>query len=402
MQLRSLELFCSVAQQRSFSRAAESHAVTQSAVSQAVLQLEENLGVRLVDRSKRPLNLTDAGAVFHQGLRKILGDYRALEQEVRSLGSRLQGRLRVAAIYSVAASYMPEASEAFQQMHPDVDLRIEPATPTQVLELAASGEVDFGLISYARSTRTVRATHWQREPMRLICAPEHPMAAGGPVQLAELDRLPMIGFETSLKVRREIDQFFSQHGVRVEYFMEFDNLDSMIRAIQANRGIGVLPEAAVRRETANDSLRVVACPELSLERPLGIIRRRSGKLSPAASEFAEMLLGKPLETTGRRTGKPAKPIRQAKVRQAKQAGQDQPDKQVRQVEQVKQAKPPASPSPSRQLQTNPGGRTTGDSRAKAKADAKTRVGGKGKEEPPGPALRNSQTASAGNASRPEQ
>ncbi|QEG40730.1 LysR family transcriptional regulator [Roseimaritima ulvae] len=295
MQLRSLELFCSVAQQRSFSRAAETHAVTQSAVSQAVLHIEEVLGARLVDRSKRPLNLTDAGAVFHQGLRKILGDYRALEQEVRCLGSRLQGRVRVAAIYSVAASYMPEATAAFQQMHPDVEIRIEPATPTRVVELASSGEADFGLISYARGTRAVRSTHWQKEPMRLICAPEHPMATAGDVELNSLNKLPMIGFETSLKVRREIDQFFSHHGVRPNYQFEYDNLDSMIRAIQANQGIGILPEAAVRRETAAGSLRVVACPELSLQRPLGIIRRRSGKLSPAAREFAEMLLGKPIE-----------------------------------------------------------------------------------------------------------
>ncbi len=305
MQLRSLELFCSVAQQRSFSRAAETHAVTQSAVSQAVLHIEEALGARLVDRSKRPLNLTDAGAVFHQGLRKILGDYRALEQEVRCLGSRLQGRVRVAAIYSVGASYMPEATTAFQQMHPDVEIRIEPATPTRVVELAASGEVDFGLISYAKGTRTVRSTHWQKEPMRLICAPEHPMVSAGDVQLTALNNLPMIGFETSLKVRREIDQFLIHHGVRPNYQFEYDNLDSMIRAIQANRGIGILPEAAVRRETAAGSLRVVACPELSLQRPLGIIRRRSGKLSPAAREFAEMLLGKPIDPTQPPSPKPA-------------------------------------------------------------------------------------------------
>lgn len=304
MQLRSLELFCSVAQQRSFSRAAETHAVTQSAVSQAVLHIEEALGARLVDRSKRPLNLTDAGAVFHKGLRKILGDYRALEQEVRCLGSRLQGRVRVAAIYSVGASYMPEATAAFQQMHPDVEIRIEPATPTRVVELASSGEADFGLISYAKGTRALRSTHWQKEPMRLICAPEHPMATAGDVQLAALNNLPMIGFETSLKVRREIDQFFVHHGVRPNYQFEYDNLDSMIRAIQANRGIGILPEAAVRRETAAGSLRVVACPELSLQRPLGIIRRRSGKLSPAAREFAEMLLGKPLEPPPAASSKP--------------------------------------------------------------------------------------------------
>lgn len=295
MHLRSLELFCSVAQLRSFSRAADAHAVTQSAASQAVLQLEQNLGVRLVDRSKRPLRLTDAGTVYHTGLRKVLGDYRALEQEVRYLASRLQGIVRIAAIYSVGASYMPEATAAFQQLHPDVEVRIEPASPTRVLELAASGEADLGLMSYCKGTRSIRSAHWQKEPMCLIAAPEHPLAGKGEVDLTALHNLAMIGFETTLKVRREIDLFLSRQDVRARYCLEYDNLDSIIRAIQANAGIGILPEASVRRETASGTLKVVPCSELSLQRPLGIVWRRSGKVSLAAAEFAEMLLGKPLE-----------------------------------------------------------------------------------------------------------
>ena len=90
--------------------------------------------------------------------------------------------------------------------------------------------------------------------------------------------------------------------------MEFDNADSMIRAIQANRGIGIVPEAAVRRETADGSLRVVACRELRMTRPLGIIFRRSGRLSRAASEFGSLLLGRPIESDKRiksSGGKPA-------------------------------------------------------------------------------------------------
>lgn len=299
MHLRSLELFCSVAQLRSFSRAADAHRVTQSAVSQAVLQLEQQLGVQLVDRSKRPLVLTDAGSVYHDGLQRFLGDYRTLEQEVRCFGNRLRGRVRVAAIYSVGASYMPEATAEFARQHPEVEVRIEPATPQRVVELSTNGEVDFGLISYPRSTRSLLSTRWQTEPMRLIASPEHRLAGERAVELRALDGLAMIGFETSLKVRREIDHFLAEHRVRPQYTMEFDNLDSIIRAIQANRGIGILPEAAVRREAASGYLRVVACPELRLDRPLGIIRRRSGKLPKAAAEFAEMLLGRPLDAVKR-------------------------------------------------------------------------------------------------------
>ena len=77
--------------------------------------------------------------------------------------------------------------------------------------------------------------------------------------------------------------------------MEFDNIDSLIRAVQANQGIGIMPEAAVRRETANGSLRILPCHDLFLSRPLGIAWRRGGRLGPAAREFAALLLGRPLD-----------------------------------------------------------------------------------------------------------
>jgi DNA-binding transcriptional LysR family regulator len=132
--------------------------------------------------------------------------------------------------------------------------------------------------------------------MRIVCSSEHPLADQHEVTLYQLRRLDMIGFDRGLQLRHEIDQCLARAGIEVNVRMEFDNADSMIRAIQANRGIGIVPEAAVRRETANGSLRVVACRELRMTRPLGIIFRRSGRLSRAASEFGSLLLGRPLES----------------------------------------------------------------------------------------------------------
>ena len=111
--------------------------------------------------------------------------------------------------------------------------------------------------------------------------------------------MEMVGFDRELQLRQEIDACLAEAGVKVNVIMEFDNCDSMIRAIQANHGIGFVPEAAVRRETAVGSLRIVACRELRMTRPLGIIFRRSGRLSTAADEFGSLLLGRPIETERR-------------------------------------------------------------------------------------------------------
>ena len=95
---------------------------------------------------------------------------------------------------------------------------------------------------------------------------------------------------------RAVDSFLVRNGVSVDVTMEFDNIDSMIRAVEANQGMSILPEATVRKETASGSLRVVACKQLKLTRPLGIIAKRAGKLTRAADEFASMLLGRAITT----------------------------------------------------------------------------------------------------------
>lgn len=299
MHFRTLELFCTIAEQRSFSKAATVHHLTQSAVSQAIQHLEESVGVQLIDRSKRPLVLTSAGRTYLSGLRGILRSYERLEREVRSTSTQLSGQINIGTIVSVGLSYMPEASEAFARIHPEVDVKTEFGSNDRVFEMTSEGEVDFGLVSFPRSTKHLQFVLWQQEPMRIVCSAEHPLAVHHEVTLAQLRRLDMIGFDRALQLRQEIDQCLARAGIEVNVRMEFDNADSMVRAIQANRGIGILPEAAVRRETANGSLRVVACRELRMTRPLGIIFRRSGRLSRAASEFGSLLLGRPLESGNR-------------------------------------------------------------------------------------------------------
>lgn len=272
------------------------HHLTQSAVSQAMQHLEESVGVQLIDRSKRPLVLTPAGKTYLTGLRGVLRSYERLEQEVRSTSKQLSGQITIGTIVSVGLSYMPEATEAFSRLHPEVDVRTEFGSNDRVFEMTSEGEVDFGLVSFPQNTKQLQFVPWQQEPMRLVCSSEHPLAAHHEVALSQLMRIEMIGFDRQLQLRHEIDRCLAKAGITVDVRMEFDNADSMIRAIQANRGIGIVPEAAVRRETADGSLRVVACRELRMTRPLGIVFRRSGRLSGAASEFASLLLGRPLKS----------------------------------------------------------------------------------------------------------
>ncbi len=294
MHVRTLEIFCSVVEERSFSKAAAAHDLTQSAVSQAMQQLEESLGVKLIDRSQRPLGLTAAGETYFKGLRGLLRKFHLLEQEVRSVSEQLRGQLTIGTIYSVGLSYIPEAKQVFKSLHPEVTLCTEFGSCERVVEMTSNGECDLGLVSFPRNTKHLQFVPWQQEPMRLVCSESHPLASRNVVPLADLQGVEMVGFDRGLLLRRVIDQNLTRAGVKVKVVMEFDNADSMVRAIQASHGIGIVPEAVVRRETANGSLKVVACRELQMTRPLGIVFRRSGRLSRAANEFGSLLLGRPL------------------------------------------------------------------------------------------------------------
>lgn len=301
MQVRALRVFCEIANRRSFSRAASLHGMTQSAASQIVHQLEHTLGVQLIDRSKRPLILTEAGRLYYEGLQPIVHDYETLEDEVRSFGQSDSGHVEIAAIYSAGLSYMPAAKAALAVQHPRSDLHVQYGTTSKVYDLVFEGAADLGVVSYPRAkqfakrSRSLCIVDWQTEPMRLVCSPNHPFAIRSQVKLADLTGQLMIGFDPALEVQQHVQGHLNSRGVSPEFDTGFDNIDTMVRAIETNAGMGILPEPAIRREIANDSLRVVHCPDLELTRPLGIIWRRGARLSSATLEFAALLLGRPLK-----------------------------------------------------------------------------------------------------------
>ena len=274
--------------------------VTQSAVSQAVSGLESQVGVTLIDRSKRPPQLTAAGQTFLRGSRSILKTYERLVADTLAAADAASGQINIGCVVSIGLTYMPDAMEQFAVSYPKVRVNTAYGSSERVGEMIVGGEVDFGLVSFPQSTKDIEAVPWLDEPMRIICSDRHELAGRNEVSAADLTGIEMVGFVKSLRLRQEIDAVLSTAGITVGFPMEFDNTDSMIRAIQATGGIGILPEAAVRRETADGTLRVIRCRDFSMTRPLGIARRRGEKLSVPAAEFSSLLLGRSLETKPKR------------------------------------------------------------------------------------------------------
>jgi DNA-binding transcriptional LysR family regulator len=289
MNLKSLKIFCDIVSRRSFSRAAEDNGISQSNASQVVGQLETRLGVQLIERSKRPLVPTREGQVFYDGCRKIIARYDALEDEVRSHHEQVAGRVRVAAIYSVGLHHMSRYLQEFMSQHPKANVRLEYLHPERVLESVESGEADIGVVSYPRSTRTIHAEPWREEPMVLVCAPGHPFAGRETIPLAALDGRAMVSFDPDLVIRHEIDRVLAGHHVEPNVVMEFDNIETIKRAIEIDAGVALLPEPTVLSEVAGGTLASVRIDDEELVRPLGIIHARGKQLAPTVRRFIELL-----------------------------------------------------------------------------------------------------------------
>lgn len=308
MHIKSLKIFCDVVGRRSFSRAADENSISQSGASQVVHLMEERLGVKLIDRSKRPLVLTPEGEAYYRGCRKLVQDYYALEEEVQTLHEQVVGLVRVASIYSVGLSHMNGYIQDFLANHPKANIRLEYQHPDQVYELVQRDQVELGLVSYPKSSRTIKAIPWREEPMVLVCAPENPMGQRESIDLEELDGANMVGFNDGLQIRRVIDRALAEHGAEVRVVMEFDNIETIKRAIEIDAGVGILPEPTVTRECQAGTL--VSVPLIStsqqrekghanrnrpengqaaLTRPLGIIYRRGKQLGATAHRFSQAL-----------------------------------------------------------------------------------------------------------------
>jgi DNA-binding transcriptional LysR family regulator len=298
MHLKSLRVFCDVVGRRSFSRAAAENGMTQSGASQLVHHLEEHLGVKLIDRSKRPFVLTAEGQVYYEGCRSLVQQLSALEDEVRSLHHEVEGRVSVASIYSVGLSHLNRCVQDFLSDHPKANVRVEYQHPHRVWELVDSGQVEVGLVSYPKQTRSIKAISWRDEPMVLVCAPDHELACAERVSLHELDGLDMVTFDDNLRIRREVDRALLSEQVNVHTVMEFDNIETLKRAVEINAGFSLLPEPTVTREVQIGTLVAVPLAGIDMVRPIGILYRCSADLGATTRRFIQFLQDHPYHDPG--------------------------------------------------------------------------------------------------------
>ncbi len=231
MHPESLKMFCDLVRLRSFSKAAAANETSQPTVSRLVQRLEERLGGELIDRSKRPLQLTALGQAYYDGCKGLLDRY---------------------------------------------------------IERSA----ELGLVSYPKRSKELTVLPWREEEMVVACSPRHALADCRKVAPIRLEGERFVAFDKGLVIRRKVDRFLKDHGVEVAVAAEFDNIETIKKGIEAGAGVGLLPEPMLRQEVQTGTLTAVRLEGCRLMRPLGIIHRRPNRLSAATQGFIELLLAK--------------------------------------------------------------------------------------------------------------
>ena len=272
------------------SRGAEHCGVSQSAASQHVQEVERRLGVTLLDRSKRPLELTQAGRVYSDFCRDVLRREEEFSLMLETLKGDVDGTVRVASIYSAGLGEMSRLAEQFAAKYPTAQLHVEYMRPDKIYEALRDDTADLGLVSYPESTREIAVVPLRDEEMDLAVPPNHPLADRAEVYPADLNGYAFIGFDEDLRIRRELDRFLRAQGVEVNLAMHFDNIQMIKEAVALGQGISILPARTMQAEIEQGRLVAVRLNAPGLVRPVGIVHRRKKKFNRATEALLGMLM----------------------------------------------------------------------------------------------------------------
>jgi DNA-binding transcriptional LysR family regulator len=291
MQIESFKVFCDLAETESFTRAAQINNVTQSAVSQQISSLERQFKSLLIERSKKKFRLTREGQVLYEYSKQINQTYDSMFNRLQEIKDIISGTIRVATIYSVGLHDLPPYLKKFLKLFPTVNVHVEYRRANQVYEDVLGNVVDLGLVAYPTRDPKLDIIALRKDTLVLICHPHHPLAGSKSVKLAQLAGEKFISFEPDIPTRKAIDRILKDHGVKVETVMEFDNIETVKRAVEIEAGISIVPRGTITQEVAKQTLAEVRIEGREFYRPLAALYKKNKVLSPAMKQFLAMLKG---------------------------------------------------------------------------------------------------------------
>jgi len=298
MDLGQLEVFLTVAREGRFSRAAEKLFRTQSAVSQTIHKLEEELGEPLLDRSSRDGRLTDAGRVLQEYAERLLNLRNDAQEALVELRELHKGKLAIAANEFTALYLLPVLGE-FRRLHPMIKIVVQRALGSHIPDDVLRHNSELGVLTYDPQEPQLCSTVVYLDELIFVVPPSHPLARAQQVSIRQLGAESFVAHIVSSPYREKVIQAFKRHKTPLHMDIELPTLQAIKRFVAMGNGVALLPEISVENELARGELVRIAVRELRLHRKLRLVYRKSASLSHAARAFLKVAETIALERKGR-------------------------------------------------------------------------------------------------------
>ena len=291
MHIETLKVFCDLVDLESFSLAAEHNFITQSAVSQQIRALEEKFKRRLLERirGRREVKLTPAGEVFYRESKLVLDAYEHLNESLRGVVGKIGGTVKVATVYSVGLHELPAKVREFMTKFPAAKIDLEYSRTTRVVRDVLNGTVELGVLAFPEPRRGLTITPMPDNLLVLIAPPDHKFAKRKKIKVTELNGEEFVHFERDVPTRKAMDKIFKANNVEVKKVAEFDNIETIKRAVEVGFGLAIVPEPAVIEARNAGTIAVIELAEKYWIRSVGVIYRSDRALSLAAKKFVDLL-----------------------------------------------------------------------------------------------------------------
>lgn len=286
---RQLRAFLALAEQRSFTRAAEALHLSQPAFSALIRALEEALDARLFDRSTRSVELTAEGRLFETSARQLLGDFGAALGTLRDHLQLRTGRVSLAALPSIAAGWLPAILAEYKAQWPGVEIQLRDALSDDCIDLLRAGAVDFALAATGPQTTGLTTEVLCSDGFHLVCRKDHPLARikVGAIKLKDLAPYPFVHLARNSSVRQRLDA--AVHPMQLNTVLEVEHLATVAGMVEAGLGISVVP-ALTLFHFERPALVTRALKLPGLKRRIYVVRRAGESLSVAAETLRGLIV----------------------------------------------------------------------------------------------------------------
>src|SRR5216110_1526739 len=284
MDINQLEVFLAVAQERSFSRAAEALHRTQPAVSQAIRRLEAELGESLFDRSSKDGTLTAAGRVLLDFSQQMLNLRQHAHSAIRELRDLHRGKLSLGANEYTVMCLLP-LIPVFRARHPHIKIEIKRSLASRIPGEIMGRDVEIGVVSFKPNDAAIKSLSIGLDELALVVAPSHPLAGNQVVSVRELGAESFIAHNVPSPYREKVIKTFEKYRTPLNISLEMPTLEAIKRFVEGGMGVALVPRLTAQAEIARGQVAALAVREMKLERKLYLVYRKSANLSHAARAF---------------------------------------------------------------------------------------------------------------------